>query len=99
MTGATAMFWSLLSGTLLVAGVGLWFWGSWPLLRRGNLLAKLHSLSVADTLGSGLILVGLLLQRKREWPLLLLALMALTIWNTIFGYVLAATSSRREAEP
>jgi len=85
---------------LIAAGVFLWAWGSWPLLHRGHLLAKLHALSVSDTLGSALILVGLLLRRNREWPLLLLALSALTVWNTIFGYVLAHTSSSsRESKP
>jgi multicomponent Na+:H+ antiporter subunit G len=47
---------------------------------------------VADTLGSALMLLGLLLRFNREWPLLLLALLALLIWDTIFGYVLAACS-------
>ncbi len=76
-------------------GVGLvfWFWGTWPLLGRRSVLFKLHSLSVADTLGSMAIVVGLLLQIPREWPLLLMALVALAIWNTVLGYVLAYCSS------
>jgi len=47
---------------------------------------------VADNLGSALMLVGLLLKLPREWPLLMLALLMLVIWNTILGYVLAACS-------
>ncbi|QEY31198.1 sodium:proton antiporter [Synechococcus sp. RSCCF101] len=89
---------NVLSLLLIGAGVVFWVWGSWPLLQRGHLLAKLHALSVSDTLGSALILVGLLLLRNREWPLLLLALSALTVWNTIFGYVLAHTSSSRHSD-
>jgi len=80
--------------SLLLIGMGLmfWFWGSWPLLGRASYLSKLHSLSVADNLGSSLMLVGLLLKLPREWPLLMLALLMLVIWNTILGYVLAVCS-------
>jgi multicomponent Na+:H+ antiporter subunit G len=83
--------------SLLLIGLGLvfWFWGSWPLLGNSSYLSKLHSLSVADNLGSALILVGLLLKLPREWPLLLMALLMLVIWNTILGYVLAACSQPR----
>ncbi|MEO0374747.1 hypothetical protein C1752_07516 [Acaryochloris thomasi RCC1774] len=76
-------------------GLGLvfWFWGTWPLLGDRSVLFKLHSLSVADTLGSMLMIVGLLLKIPREWPLLVLALIALSIWNTVLGYVLAYCST------
>ena len=76
-------------------GVGLvfWFWGTWPLVGDRSIFFKLHSLSVADTLGSMSIIVGLLLKIPREWPLLILALISLAIWNTVLGYVLAYCSS------
>jgi len=76
-------------------GLGLWFWlwGTWPLLGNRSVLYKLHGLSVADTLGSMLIIVGLLLKIPREWPLLVLALISLAIWNTVLGYVLAYCSA------
>lgn len=76
-------------------GVGLlfWFWGTIPLLGDRSVLFKLHSLSVSDTLGSMLMIVGLLLKRSQEWPLLVLALLSLAIWNTVLGYVLAYCSS------
>lgn len=74
-------------------GITFWFWGTWPLLGDRTVLFKLHSLSVADTLGSMSIIVGLLLKIPREWPLLVLALISLAIWNTILGYVLAYCSS------
>ncbi|SBO42136.1 monovalent cation/H(+) antiporter subunit G [Cyanobium sp. NIES-981] len=82
----------LLSTLLLLAGLVFWFGGTWPLLGRGSFLRKLHYLSIADTLGSALMLVGLLLRLRPEWPLLLLALLSLVVWNTIFGYVLASCS-------
>jgi multicomponent Na+:H+ antiporter subunit G len=81
-----------LSGLLLWAGLVFWFVGTWPLLGRSSFLRKLHHLGIADTLGSALMLLGLLLRFNREWPLLLLALLSLVIWNTIFGYVLASCS-------
>ena len=58
----------------------------------GSYLSKLHALSVADTPGSALMLLGLLLRIPGQWPLLTLALLGLIVWNTIFGYVLAACS-------
>jgi multicomponent Na+:H+ antiporter subunit G len=82
----------VLSLGLLGLGLLFWFAGTWPLLGRASFLTKLHYLGVSDTLGSALMLLGLLLRLNREWPLLLLALLALLIWDTIFGYVLAACS-------
>jgi multicomponent Na+:H+ antiporter subunit G len=79
----------------LCIGVGLvfWFWGTLPLLGQRSVLFKLHSLSVADTLGSMSIIFGLLLKIPSEWSLLVLALISLAIWNTVLGYVLAYCSS------
>ncbi len=76
-------------------GVGLvfWYWGTWPLLGQRSVLYKLHGLSVADTLGSMAIIVGLLLRIPQQWPLLVLALISLAIWNTVLGYVLAYCST------
>ena len=75
-------------------GIVFWFWGTFPLIGDRSILFKLHSLSVADTLGSMLMIIGLLLKIPREWPLLILALISLAIWNTVLGYVLAYCSSR-----
>lgn len=76
-------------------GIFFWFWGTSHLSSNRSVLFKLHSLSVADTLGSMVIIFGLLLQIPREWPLLLLAIISLAIWNTMLGYVLAYCSSSR----
>ena len=86
-----------LSLILISLGLLMWFWGTWPLLQQRSLLVKLHRLSVADTLGSALMLAGLWLQRADLWPLLLLALIGLMLWNTIFGYVLASTSQNHRS--
>lgn len=82
-----------LSYTLIGLGIVFWFWGTFPLIGNRSVLFKLHSLSVADTLGSMSIIVGLLLKIPSEWPLLILALISLAIWNTVLGYVLAYCSS------
>jgi multicomponent Na+:H+ antiporter subunit G len=84
---------NLLSYGCMAVGLWFWLWGTWPLLGDRSLLYKLHSLSVSDTLGSMLIIVGLLLKIPREWPLLILALISLAIWNTVLGYVLAYCAS------
>lgn len=84
---------AVLSYCLIVLGIIFWFWGTLPLLGHRSVLFKLHSLSVADTLGSMSILVGLLLRIPSEWPLLVLGLISLAIWNTVLGYVLAYCSS------
>ncbi|MEM1280730.1 MAG: monovalent cation/H(+) antiporter subunit G [Cyanobacteria bacterium P01_D01_bin.6] len=82
-----------LSYGLVILGVIFWFWGTLPLLGHRSVSFKLHSLSVADTLGSMSIVMGLLLKIPNEWPLLILALICLAIWNTVLGYVLAYCSS------
>jgi multicomponent Na+:H+ antiporter subunit G len=84
---------NILSYSLIIIGIIFWFWGTLPLIGKRSLLFKLHSLSVADTLGSITIILGLLLKIPSEWSLLLLAIITLTIWNTVLGYVLAYCSS------
>lgn len=85
-----------LSYSLIIIGIIFWFWGTLPLIGNRSVLFKLHGLSVADTLGSMNIVIGLLLKIPGEWSLLLLAIITLAIWNTILGYVLAYCSSRRK---
>ncbi|OKH18497.1 monovalent cation/H(+) antiporter subunit G [[Limnothrix rosea] IAM M-220] len=87
-------FIDILSYGCIILGVVFWFWGTIPLLGDRSVLYKLHTLSVSDTLGSMAIMAGLLLKIPREWPLLVLAIIALAIWNTVLGYVLAYCSSR-----
>ena len=84
---------NILSYICISVGIVFWFWGTFPLLGRRSLLFKLHSLSVADTLGSMSIIFGLLLKIPSQWSLLVLALISLAIWNTVLGYVLAYCSS------
>ncbi|MEQ8467033.1 MAG: monovalent cation/H(+) antiporter subunit G [Coleofasciculus sp. C2-GNP5-27] len=84
---------NVLSYICIGLGIVFWFWGTFPLIGHRSVLFKLHTLSVADTLGSMSIIVGLLLKIPSEWPLLILAIISLAIWNTVLGYVLAYCSS------
>lgn len=84
---------NILSYICISLGIVFWFWGTFPLLGGRSLLFKLHTLSVADTLGSMSIIFGLLLKIPSQWSLLVLALISLAIWNTVLGYVLAYCSS------
>jgi len=86
-----------ISYSLMVIGVIFWFWGTLPIIGNRSVLFKLHSLSVADTLGSMAIVVGLLLRIPSEWSLLVLAIITLAIWNTVLGYVMAYCSSDEDS--
>jgi len=83
---------NLISDAFIAIGLVFWFWGTSSLLGNRSVLFKLHNLSVSDTLGSITIILGLLLRRPREWPLLILAILSLALWNTMLGYVLAYCS-------
>ena len=86
----------ILSYALMIIGIIFWFWGTLPLIGKRSVLFKLHSLSVADTLGSMSIVVGLLIKIPSEWSLLLLAIITLAIWNTVLGYVIAYCANSEE---
>ncbi|MBE9047187.1 monovalent cation/H(+) antiporter subunit G [Pleurocapsales cyanobacterium LEGE 10410] len=88
----------ILSYGLMILGIVFWFWGTLPLIGKRSVLFKIHSLSVADTLGSMSIVVGLLIKIPSEWSLLLLAIITLAIWNTVLGYVIAYCSSNEDLE-
>lgn len=86
---------NFLSYSCIGVGIVFWFWGTSAIVGNRSVLFKLHSLSVADTLGSMLILVGLLLKIPSEWQHLLMGIICLVIWNTMLGYVLAYCSNSR----
>ena len=85
------------SFSLVIIGCGIIFWlfGSVWLLTDRSILWKLHGMTVADTLGSILIVCGLLLQAPTEWPRLLLSIFSLAIWGTMLGYILANNMRER----
>jgi multicomponent Na+:H+ antiporter subunit G len=85
---------NIISYTCIGIGIVFWFWGTSHLVSNRSVLFKLHGLSVADTLGSMIIIVGLLLKIPSEWPLLILGIISLAIWNTMLGYVIAYCSTQ-----
>ncbi len=78
-----------ISYLLLFIGLFFWIWGTLPILnKRNTILYKLHTLTVSDTVGSALILIALIIRNSTHWPVLFICLITLTLWNTIFGYLL-----------
>ncbi|MFL0768778.1 MAG: monovalent cation/H(+) antiporter subunit G [Prochlorococcus sp.] len=89
------------AASLLLIGSGclLWIWGSIPLLiRKKQLLFRIHTLTVADTLGSILIVIGLIIERNSEWPLLCLGLLSIILWNATFSIVLSTSAFQRNTD-
>ena len=81
---------NIISYALIIFGIILWFWGTIPILnRRHSLFYKLHTLTVSDTVGSILIIVGLLIRNSDHWAILSIATISLVLWNTFFSYLIA----------
>ena len=66
-----------------------------------DVYSRMHATGVADTLGSGLILVGLMLQIGWDSALgkLILILLFTLLTSPTISYVLANTAMRNEDEP
>ena len=58
----TAVIINVLSGILLVGGALFLLVGAIGVLRFPDFYTRLHALSVCDTMGAGLVLIGLMLQ-------------------------------------
>ena len=85
----------LLSYLLAFIGLFLWFWGTTPLLtHKKDLLYKLHTLTVSDTVGSIIILSSFIVRAPYKWPIFILAIFSLAIWNTVLGYLLGSLSDK-----
>lgn len=80
----------------IAIGIFFWFWGTSSLLTSRSVLYKIHNLTVSDSLGSILIIIGLLFQIPREFPLLILAIISIAIWNTMLSYIYAYCSTTEE---
>ena len=80
---------------LIIFGVMLWFWGTVPILnRKHSIFYKLHTLTVSDTVGSILIIIGLLLRNHEHWAILSIATVSLVLWNTFFSYLIATVTKK-----
>lgn len=79
----------------MLIGLLFWLWGTLPIMnRQHSIFYKLHTLTVSDSVGALLILLALLLRTPQYWPLLLVAAISLSLWNTVFSYILANISDR-----
>ena len=88
---------SPISLILICAGTVLWIWGSIPLIMRNkHLLFRIHTLTVSDTLGSILIVLGLIVHSTSKWPLLFLGLLSIILWNATFSIVLSKSTFQSE---
>ena len=86
----------VLSYSILALGLFFWLWGTLPILNsKHSIFYKLHTLTVSDSVGSLLILFALFLISPNYWPLLLVTAISLSLWNTIFSYILGTISDRQ----
>lgn len=84
---------TLLSYILLFLGLFLWMWGTTPILNKNHsIFYKLHTLTVADSVGSLLIIAALFIRSPQYWPLLVVTAISMSLWNTIFSYILGNIS-------
>ena len=85
-----------LSYLLIIIGLALWLWGTIPILNmKFSIFYKLHTLTVSDTVGSILIIIGLLMRDISHWAILTIATISLILWNTFFSYLLAKVSDEQ----
>lgn len=71
---------SIAGGVCLAAGVTFCLIGAVGLLRMPDFYTRMHAASVTDTLGAGLILLGLLLQAGFTLTAVKLILLALLVF-------------------
>ena len=86
---------NLLSYAILFIGLIFWLWGTLPIVNREHsIFYKLHTLTVSDSVGSLLILLALLIRAPQYWPIFLVTAISLSLWNTVFSYIIGNISDR-----
>lgn len=86
---------NLLSLAILFVGLIFWLWGTLPIVNREHsIFYKLHTLTVSDSVGSLLILLALLIRAPRYWPIFVVTAISLSLWNTVFSYIIGNISDR-----
>lgn len=86
---------NLLSFGILFVGLIFWLWGTLPIVNREHsIFYKLHTLTVSDSVGSLLILLALLIRAPQYWPIFLVTAISLSLWNTVFSYIIGNISDR-----
>jgi multicomponent Na+:H+ antiporter subunit G len=82
----------LLSWLILLGGVAFALIGSVGLLRMPDFYTRLHAAGITDTLGAGLILLGLMLQAG--WTLISVKLLLILIFLWFTGPIATHALSR-----
>lgn len=77
------------SGLFIACGCVLMTWGTLYLLTDKPFVTKLHALGISDTLGSLLIIAGLMLRFPDRIMVLGAAFLALLFWGPLLTYILA----------
>ena len=86
---------NLLSFAVLFVGLIFWLWGTLPIVNREHsIFYKLHTLTVSDSVGSLLILLALLIRAPQYWPIFVVTAISLSLWNTVFSYIIGNISDR-----
>jgi multicomponent Na+:H+ antiporter subunit G len=86
---------NLLSYAILFVGLIFWLWGTLPIVNREHsIFYKLHTLTVSDSVGSLLILLALLIRAPQYWPIFVVTAISLSLWNTVFSYIIGNISDR-----
>ena len=86
---------NLLSYAILFVGLIFWLWGTLPIVNREHsIFYKLHTLTVSDSVGSLLILLALLTRAPQYWPIFVVTAISLSLWNTVFSYIIGNISDR-----
>jgi multicomponent Na+:H+ antiporter subunit G len=86
---------NLLSFAILFVGLIFWLWGTLPIVNRDHsIFYKLHTLTVSDSVGSLLILLALLIRAPQYWPIFVVTAISLSLWNTVFSYIIGNISDR-----
>ncbi len=96
-----ALFIDLLSGLLLMGGIGILVIGSLGLLRMPDFYTRLHPAGMTDTLGAGLTLLGLMLQAGWTLVTIKLLLILLFLWfaSPVASHALAGAALSDAANP
>ena len=91
----------LLSWAFLLAGGAFAAIGAFGLVRMPSLFTRMHAASVTDTMGAGLILLGLALQAGFTLVTVKLAILALLIVFTtpVATHALAKAAIARNVDP
>ncbi len=79
----THVAWTALSWALLIAGSFFLLTGGVGMLRLPDVFTRMHAAGISDTMGAGLVLVGLCVHSGSDWAVTLRLVLTLAfLWFT-----------------